>query len=68
MALHDKANWEYAGHNDCCKDAGPDLRPIPDPIPALPGPWKSKRPTRQPDAAHALGAARGYRALGRVAP
>lgn len=65
MPLHDRANWEYAGHCDFCKENGPELRPIPDPIPPLPGPFKSKRPARQPDAGSALGASRGYRAIGR---
>lgn len=68
MPLHTKAIWEYAGHTDCCKDDGPELRPIPDIVPPLPGRFKSKRPGRQPDEGRALGAASGYRTLGRYAP
>lgn len=64
MSLDKKAPWEYAGHVDCEKDKGPELRPIPNPVPRTPGPFKSKRPTRQPQAGTALGSSRGYRRLG----
>jgi hypothetical protein len=64
MPLHDKAPWEYAGHKDCEKGKGPELRPVPEPVPHSPAALKSKRPARQPQARTALGSPRGYRRLG----